>query len=138
MTLRIPRSFVAGFIAAVPLAVQADNLTGTDRFLCASQEVTYCDEYYGCNSGSPALWNMPAFIQVDLAKKMLSTPRTSAEQRHSPFTHSQRENGRIYVQGVENGRAFSLVIVEETGLASLAIAIDGITVSVFGACTPAP
>jgi hypothetical protein len=29
-----------------------------------------------------------------------------------------------------------MVIVEETGLVSLAVALDGITVSIFGACTP--
>ena len=31
-----------------------------------------------------------------------------------------------------------MVINEETGLASSAIALDGITVTVFGACTPNP
>jgi hypothetical protein len=31
-----------------------------------------------------------------------------------------------------------MVIVEETGLLSMAVALDGITVSVFGACTPTP
>ncbi len=37
----------------------------------------------------------------------------------------------------EQGRAFSFVVVEETGMVSIAVARDGVTVSVFGACTPA-
>lgn len=136
MNHKISRSLVIGIIAAVPLIAEADNLTGTERFLCASTQVTFCDAYWGCDSGPPSLWNMPSFIQVDLAKKTLSTPRTSAEQRRSQFTHLARDNGRIFIQGMENGRAFSLVIVEETGSASLALALDGATVTVFGACTP--
>jgi hypothetical protein len=81
---------------------------------------------------------MPSFIHVDLKKKLLSTPVASAEQRRSPITHVIRDAGEIIVQGSENGRALSMVINEETGLASSAIALDGITVTVFGACTPDP
>jgi hypothetical protein len=99
--------------------------------------VTRCEAFQGCDSGPPSLWNMPPSIQVDLAKKTLSTPPTSGQQRSSPFTHLARDNGRIFIQGMENGRVFSLVIAEDTGLASMALALDGTTISLFGACTPA-
>lgn len=124
--------------ATLPAVTQADNLAGADRFLCASSRVVRCYSVGDCDSGPPWEWNMPSFIQVDLKKKMLSTPAASAEQRRSPLTHVQREAGQIIVQGTENGRALSMVIAEETGLASSAIALDGITVTVFGACTPSP
>jgi hypothetical protein len=133
-----PRSFVTGIIATIPLIAQADNLTGIERFLCASTQVTICDALGDCDSGPPSLWNMPSFIQVDLAKKTLSTPPASAEQRRSPFTHLARDKGQIFIQGMENGRAFSLVVVEETGFATMALALDGSTVSAFAACTPTP
>ncbi len=127
------------FIATLlPVIAQADNLAGADRFLCASSRVVRCYSVGDCDSGPPWEWNMPSFIQVDLKKKTLSTPAASAEQRRSPLTHVQREAGQIIVQGSENGRALSMVINEETGLASSAIALDGITVTVFGACTPSP
>lgn len=124
--------------AVLPAVAQADNLTGADRFLCASSRVVRCYSVGDCDSGPPWEWNMPSFIQVDLKKKMLSTPAASAEQRRSPITHVVRDAGEIMVQGSENGRALSMVINEETGLASSAIALDGITVTVFGACTPSP
>ena len=124
--------------ATLPAVAQADNLAGADRFLCASSRVVRCYSVGDCDSGPPCECNMPSFIQVDLRKKLLSTPAASAEQRRSPLTHVQREAGQIIVQGTENGRALSMVIAEETGLASSAIALDGITVTVFGACTPAP
>jgi len=38
---------------------------------------------------------------------------------------------------MEGGRAFSFVIDEATGLLTVAVARDGLSVSVFGACTDA-
>ncbi|TFG85345.1 MAG: hypothetical protein E4H19_08890 [Chromatiales bacterium] len=129
---------LASLAVMIPVIAQADNLTGTDRFLCASSRVVRCYSIGDCESGPPWEWNMPSFIQVDLKKKLLSTPAASAEQRRSPLTHLVREAGQIIVQGTENGRALSMVIDEETGQVSMAIALDGITINVFGACTPEP
>jgi hypothetical protein len=81
---------------------------------------------------------VPQFIEVDFKSKMLSTTKASHEWRETPFKNHQRSEGLIFLQGVERGRAFSIVIEEESGLLSAAIARDQITVSVFGACTPAP
>ncbi len=131
----IARSLV--FLGAiVPAISHADNLSGAERLLCASSQVVRCNSIGDCETGPPWEWNMPAFIQVDLKKKLLSTPAASAEQRRSPITYV-REAGRIVLQGTENGRALSTVIDEETGLASSAIALDGLTITVFGVCTPA-
>jgi len=71
-------------------------------------------------------------------RKARSRRPASIEQRRSPLTFVRREAGQIIIQGSENGRALSTIIAEDTGLASSAIAIDGITVTVFGACTPLP
>ncbi len=138
MKLTLARSLLASLVATIPVIAHADNLTGVSRFLCASTLVTRCYEIGDCETGPPGLWNMPSFIEVDLTKKTLSTPAASAEQRRTPFTHLTRESGQIFIQGMENARAFSLVIVEETGVATMAIALDGITVSAFAACTPIP
>lgn len=128
----------AALAMTLPAIGQADNLAGSDRFLCASSRVVRCYAAGDCDSGPPWEWNMPSFVQLDLKKKLLSTPAASAEQRRSPITLVARDAGQILIQGSENGRALSMVIAEDTGLASTAIALDGITVTVFGACTPAP
>ncbi len=134
---RYTHRLAAALAALIPVIAQADNLAGSTRFLCAATQVTRCYARGDCESGPPWKWNMPSFVQVDLDKKTLHTPPASAEQRRSPITSLERDDGQIFLQGTENGRAFSLVIVEETGLASLAVALDGITVSIFAACTPA-
>ena len=74
--------------------------------------------------------------EVDLKDKKLSTTKASGENRSTPIRNLVREDGKIFLQGVELGRAFSFVIDEKSGMLSVAVAREGITVSVFGACTP--
>jgi hypothetical protein len=67
---------------------------------------------------------------------MLSTTEASGENRTTPAEVLRRENGVIVIQGMELGRAFSIVVSEDLGSMSASIAAEDLTVSVFGACTP--
>jgi len=113
-----------------------DNLAGADRMVCAASTVIMCGEAGDCTQGSPLELNIPQFIEVDLKGKRLSTTRASGENRSTPIVSIARDAGQIILQGYEKGRAFSFVISEPTGLLSAAVARDGISVAVFGACTP--
>jgi len=124
----------AGLIAPV----LADDLTGKQQFLCSALQVTGCVMDGECVISSASDWNIPQFIEIDLAGKTMSTTRASGENRSTPVQHLDRGNGLIVLQGHEAGRAFSFVITEATGSASVAVARDGVTVSVFAACTPVP
>jgi hypothetical protein len=46
-----------------------------------------------------------------------------------------RNEGLVYLQGLEGGRAFSFVIDEDSGRMTVAVSRDGIAVNVFGICT---
>lgn len=135
-----PCRFCASVLMCLALSTVAvgDDLTGADRLLCASVEATVCSVDGDCEIGPPWSWNIPQFIQVDLESKRLSTTPASGEQRVTPFTLVDRASGLIVIQGFERGRAFSFVIEEASGQASVAVAREGVTVSVFGACTPQP
>lgn len=124
--------------AALPGISMADDLTDHDRLLCTPVEVTRCTEGGTCTSEVP--WNLqiPQFIEVDLKAKTFATTKASGENRATPIRSVLREEGLIVLQGFEQGRAFSFVIHEETGMVSVAVARDGLTVSIFGACTPMP
>lgn len=119
-----------------PLA-HADSLVGAQALLCSSVKVTACPASEHCTTSLPWELNVPQFLQIDLAKEEMSTTQASGEARSTAIQSTMREDGMIVLQGVDNGRAFSFMIIEETGLMSVAVARDGITVSVFGACTPA-
>ncbi|MDJ0835482.1 MAG: hypothetical protein QNK37_03135 [Acidobacteriota bacterium] len=116
----------------------ADDVSNARAMICTPVLVTRCTPDGECVSLPPWELNIPQFIEVDLENKMLRTTRSSGQDRSSPIEHLEREGELIFLQGVENGRAFSFVIAADTGMASIAVARDGLVVTVFGACTPAP
>jgi hypothetical protein len=126
-------------LLAVPGAtVWADDLTGAGRILCSAVQATACLEAGDCEVDLPWNLNIPAFIEVDLDARRLSTTAASGENRATAIDHLSRQDGLIVLQGFEMGRAFSLVITESTGRLAVAVAAEGRTVAVFGACTPLP
>ena len=127
----------ATFILAVAGPVLADDVSDADRLLCSASEVTVCFESSDCVDVMPWELDMPQFVIVDLKKKMLSTTKASGENRSTPIRFLQRQDQEIILQGAEAGRAFSFVIDEVTGLLTVAVARDGLSVSVYGACTDA-
>ena len=116
----------------------ADDLTGSNRFLCSAALVTACTSDGECENGAPWDLNVPSFIEVDLDKKELSTTKASQENRKTPIKNVERDDDAIVVQGYERGRAFSLMIVEKTGMMTAAVARGDLGIVVFGACTPLP
>jgi hypothetical protein len=136
MRKRIAALALGFFAASLPAA--ADDLTGQERLLCSAAQATRCLETGGCTTEAPWTLNIPQFIEVNLKDRNFSTTRASGENRMTPIRSLTREEGLIILQGIEAGRAFSFVIHEESGMASVAVARDGLTVSIFGACTPMP
>mgnify|MGYP001816741337 FL=1 len=130
---------IAMVLAGLVLAgtAYADPLTGVNRFVCAASQVQICLEGDTCYSASPWELDVPEFVVIDLKKKSISTTKASGDDRSTTFNNSVRSEGNIFLQGLEAGRAFSFVIDEATGYMSVAVARDGMVVSVFGACTDA-
>lgn len=123
-------------IGLVASPLQADDLTGANRILCTAVQATVCAAEGDCEIAPPWTWNIPQFIEIDLTRNTLATTKASGESRSTPIRNAVRDQGLVFLQGVEAGRAFSFVIAEATGMASIAVAREGVTVSVFGACTP--
>jgi len=116
----------------------ADDLKGAERLLCVTIEVTACGQESPCEEVSPEELNVPRFLEVDLAHRLLSTTPASGENRQTRFEQLRREDGMIVLQGVEGGRAFSIMISEASGKLTASVARESLGVVVFGACTPAP
>lgn len=126
---------IAG-LATASLAY-AENLEGVDRMVCAAMDVQICIEYDSCYTAAPMDLGVPEFVVIDTDDKTISTTKSSGENRSTVFNSVQKEDGLIYLQGVEGGRAFSFVIDEASGRMTVAVSRDGMSVSVFGACTSA-
>ena len=133
------RCLVLGLLVVVATAAAAaDDLTGQQSVLCTAVQATVCDDTGSCVIENPWDLNIPQFLEINLKDKVVSTTKASGENRSTPIRTLLREDGLIVLQGVEGGRAFSFVIEEKSGLLSAAVAREGKTVSVFGACTPMP
>lgn len=135
-----PGNCVIGSIFLVGLlgtgSVAADDLTGARHLLCSVLETHVCVEADSCAQVLPEELNIPLFIRIDTQSGKLSTTPASGENRETAADSVSRANGQLTLQGVEDGRAFSLFIQESTGLATFASAAAGRSFTVFGACTP--
>jgi len=132
---------ICGFALTVILAfggqaLWADDITESNKFLCAPVQATVCFDDGECVVDLPWNVNIPDFVEVDLEAKRISTTEASGLNRMTPIEHLSRRDGIIVFHGFEMGRAFSWVITEETGQVTAAIAAEGVSVAVFGTCTP--
>ncbi|HEX7080948.1 MAG TPA: hypothetical protein VF329_08040 [Gammaproteobacteria bacterium] len=119
----------------VPIGAWGDDVSEADRLLCSVSRIMLCVETGECYEAEPWEADVPQFVVVDTQRKTISTTRASNEQRSTPIASYRREGGLIYLQGIEAGRAFSFVVDEATGLVTVAVSRDGLSVNVFGACT---
>lgn len=138
MRKRIAIGLIVLIAASLSVAAAADDLKGSNQVLCTAVQAMVCTDDGDCVVDNPWAFNIPQFLQVDLTEKKVSTTKASGEDRSSPIKTLERDTDAIYIQGIEDGRAFSLVINESTGRLSAAVARDGKSVGVFGACTPMP
>ncbi len=123
-------------ILMAPAMTLADDLTGSEAFLCSVIYASRCTPDGECVSGPAWNLNIPQFIEVDLKAKTLSTTKASDENRSTRIKNLEREEDLIIFQGVENSRAFSFVITESTGMASNAVARADKGNVAYGVCTP--
>jgi hypothetical protein len=131
------RTLCALLGSLIAAAAAADSLADRDRLLCSSSQVLLCFETGECFPAQPWELDVPQFVVIDLKKKTISTTAASEERRSTALMSVTRADGTIFLQGIEQRRAFSIVIDEQLGTLNAAVARDGITVSVFGACTDA-
>jgi hypothetical protein len=131
------RSVVASVGLLASGVTLADNLEGADRLLCAPAQIMICVEEAECYAAHASELGVPDFIIVDLKNKKMQTTKASEQTRTTAFSTMSRSGGKIYLQGTDNGRAFSFVINEVTGSLTVAVSRDGAAVAAFGSCTNA-
>ena len=70
-------------------------------------------------------------------RETITPTDASGDDRVSKVANLTRDNGRTFLQGVENDGAYSILIEDDLGRFTATISRDGITTSAFGACTDA-
>ena len=113
----------------------AENLDGVDEMICSAGQAQICLETGDCYAATPWELSVPDFVVINTKKKTISTTKASGLNRSTEFSKVEKSDGLIYLQGIDRGRAFSFVIDEATGRMTVAVSRDGLSVTVFGACT---
>jgi hypothetical protein len=121
-------------MAPYPLAAAAYD--GSVPLLCAVIEVFDCQAGGDCQRGTAESVNLPQFVKVNFAEKTLSTPEQGERKSVTPIIHAESVDGNMILQGVEGGRAWSIIIANETGKFSATVSDQQVGFVVFGACIP--
>jgi hypothetical protein len=123
-------------LGLVPYARAAAPYDGSVALICALIEVMDCAPAADCQRGAPESVNLPQFIKLSFAEKTLSTTEAAQKKQTTPIKNIEQFDSAMILQGVEGGRAWSMVIAKETGKMSATVADDQVGFVVFGACTP--
>jgi len=102
--------------------------------LCAVTAINECTADGNCQRSQPQAGNnLPTFMRVDLKAKVLRADDGSG--RKTEIKASTVVDGHLMLQGIENGKAWNMVIGSETGKWGGSIVEDDGSFAVFGACT---
>lgn len=114
-----------------------DDVTASEKLLCSASRIIACFEDGECSELMAEDLDVPQFVVVDTKAKKLTTTKASGQNRSTPIREFGRADGLMFIQGIEQGRAFSVVVHEQSGHLTVAVSRDGLSVSVFGYCTDA-
>jgi hypothetical protein len=118
----------------------AADFDGSRPLLCAPFDVAECLIGPECAPVTLEDANVPNFIKVDFKGKKLSGRMPSGENETTAIQNVRSVQGETVLQGAETGRAWSIVIDQDTG--QMMASVTGFTPEekrlgfiLFGACT---
>lgn len=130
--------FIALMAVFSPVTASAGDFDGSESLICAALFSAECNaETQECTSGAPWKINFPVFSEIDFKAKTISTTDQHKNKRVSKIESLDHlPNGRLSIQGDDGQYAWSMLISEETGSATLSAAGEEVGFMIFGACTP--
>jgi hypothetical protein len=121
-------------MALVSPAVAAGKYDGSKPMLCAVSAMSECTADGKCERSAPQAGNnLPTFVRVDVKGKVLTDNDGSG--RKSEIKVSTVVESLLMLQGVENGKAWSMVIASEGGSFGASVVEDDGLFALFGHCT---
>jgi hypothetical protein len=125
---------VAACLGLTLPAAAAGKYDGSAPMLCAVTAVSECTADGKCERSAPQAGNnLPTFMRVDVKGKILRADDDSG--RKTEIKASSVVDDQLMLQGIENGKAWSMVIKSETGRWGGSVVEDDGSFALFGACT---
>jgi hypothetical protein len=136
-------SAIAVFLVSLPWCASAGDYDGSKPMICASMDVMECTPGNSCQEVASDDIDAPQFFRLDLGKKKIVSVRSGSGDRSSKIKHSEKIEGKLILQGAEEGRedirdglGWTMSIAEDSGRMILTASGDGAAFVIFGACTP--
>ena len=117
---------------ALPAA--GGDFNGSKPMLCVPIEISECAPSTGCQETAAEIAGLPQFIQINAKKKSVSGKLADGTVKSAKIETKAIQEGNLVLQGMQNGRGWSMVIAEDTGKMSLSVAGRDVGFFVSGAC----
>jgi hypothetical protein len=123
-------------IFCLPSQVLAGDFDGSTPLICAVIEAFDCAPGEDCQPGNAQSINLPQFLKINFKEKTITGKLENGELRTTKILGMERINGKLILQGVEEGMGWIMVVTESNGKIALSASGDQMVFIVFGACTP--
>ena len=126
-----------------PCMLCAGDFDGTAPLICATAKVIECTEDGDCETIRLEDVGMPRFFRVDFEKKEIRSTRENGSGKVSRIVHLERIDGKLILQGAEDGVegvrdgvGWTVAISEATGEFVLTASGEAVAFVAFGASMP--
>ena len=111
------------------------ELDTSSSLLCSVINVAEYSLEEDCFEGTAETFDLPQFVRIDLQNNIISEVGVNTTQRKSKITNLKRVDNSLIMQGIENGRSWSVIVDRETGKMSATASEARVGFVIFGACT---
>jgi hypothetical protein len=125
---------MSAIVLAVPCHAFGADFDGATSFVCAPVEITSCGAGSECSAESAASINLPQFLRVNASGNAITGKRPGGEALSTAILTKQSHNGRLVLQGSENGLSWTMSIDEDNGEMTVTAAGEKVAFIAFGAC----
>jgi len=120
---------------AGPSVASSADFDGSRTLLCVPTDAIECEGAGECERTEVEDLNLPRFLTIDFkAKKLTGTVEGAESADTAQIQNVEKLEAQTVLQGIQNGRGWSIVIDAATGDLSAAVAGDDISFVVFGVC----
>jgi hypothetical protein len=109
----------------------AGDFDGSKLLICAPVEAMDCVSGGGCEQKLPEEVGAPAFMRVDVQKKVVVGPKQTSQ-----ILRISKDDEQIVLQGQERSFGWTIALSQDDGKMVLTLADNSGAFVLFGSCTP--
>ena len=113
----------------------ADSFDGKSNVICSTVNVTACTAEGLCLQGQAHTFDMPAFMIIDVKKKLVRTTGEDDPNLSSPINAKEITEQSVILQGFENHRGWTMAIDRKDVSLNLSSTGPEVNFMITGNCT---